>query len=429
MGFTGLALLTKVVLPGIPLTRMMPLESIMVEALQVDETINFRRKKKVKKLEMQIIEDTVEPECPEGTIYNPSTQTCDPEPPQNEPQAEGVVVPVQDITDTTGPGMRNLKPKSVQPDEHGQCPDGYRLSTELGNCILNEECPEGSHFDQNEQKCMPDTVPKPETPSTSVGQSPAPRESTPDDAVHDTTAGEDPHERPMPKPGENPPDDSTTKKDVTVPKSASPEVEPASLPEVTSDQPPLQGDSAKPLPGSKDPHDCPDGQHYDYDAASCVPDDPITERVKRFQAEDRADSYKTRLAKMEKRYVQLDTLYQQLLGKIRAEKQARGRMEKQIDRYNIEKVNDEVKIRDMERRVEDLTLARDDYKQQLEKLQRIHNETDRRYRDTLATNLELSTRLRKANEDYLKIAGEKELVETKLGKARNEAKKIVKIKV
>lgn len=42
--FTGLALLTKDTLPGIPLTRLMPLESIMVEALQI---ANETKKRKI----------------------------------------------------------------------------------------------------------------------------------------------------------------------------------------------------------------------------------------------------------------------------------------------------------------------------------------------------------------------------------------------
>jgi len=478
MHFTGLALLTKDVLPGIPLTRIMPLESIMVEALQ-SSTKTDRRKKKMTKLEMKIEqedcgegehwddeqgkcvpnvteqdepeikpgsrycddhpddprckehqkaihdEDVVTPECPEGEIWDPRANDCVPEPPTEPNYSEDVVFPVPDKTLGTGPGQRVLKPKSVQPDEHGQCPPGYIISTRLGNCILDESCPEGQHFDQDEQKCMPDTVPKPETPGTSVGTTPAPREATPDDVVHDTTAGTDPHERPMPVPDAV----QGPSKDVKVPKSTdAPVGAPEVLPELTSDQPPLQGDSAGEIE-PKPEHECQDGYHYDYDAVQCVPDSPITERVKRFQAEDKADSLKTKLVKMEKRYVELDTGYQQLLGNIRSKKQMIGRLEKQVDRFNVEKVNDEVKIRDKDRRIQDLTIARDDYKQQFEKLQRIHNEQDKKYNNTLAVNLELSRKLTKSNEDYLELASKNEILEAKLGKARSHGKKIVKIKV
>jgi hypothetical protein len=87
MSYTGLALLTKDVLAGIPLTRLMPLESIMVEALQTDET----KTRKTKKLELKIVEkpksnqesDATNPiltptagECPTGYHKNEDTGEC-----------------------------------------------------------------------------------------------------------------------------------------------------------------------------------------------------------------------------------------------------------------------------------------------------------------------------------------------------------------
>ena len=453
MEFTGLALLTKDVLPGIPLTRLMPLEHIMVEALHTADETKQRRKRNVKKIEMKIVEE----DCPPGEVWNPDTEKCEPKKEQADvhdcpegqiwdPRANdshGGCVPTGeaptreqvttvDITDPTGPGQRNIAPKAVYPDAEGQCPEGYILNMELGQCVLDENCPEKQHFDQKLQRCVPDTVPVPEHPETAVGTAAAPKEKIePDSATHDTSGGSDPHERPFPEVEVEP----GTSKDVKVPPIPEP------MPEkdlTTTPEPPFKAttEPGKELGAEKGPHECPDGYHYDYDETQCVQDTPIVEtlptleeRIQRRKAERTAKSLKAQLDESDRDYGVVYKAYQQLTGTLKAYKQANSKLEKQIDRYNVEKVSDEVKLRDGGRRLEDLTIARDDYKHQLEKLKGLYEDTNRKYQSTLGTNLELSRKLTKSHEDYLELASRNELLEAKLKQTRNLAKKTLKIKV
>ncbi len=397
MYFTGLALLTTKVLPGIPLTRLKPLEGIMVEALQS----STRRRKNVKTIKMEVLEEDEPEPCPEGQKRNPETGKCEPIPPEEMQTVD--ITPVQP------------KP-SMEPDENGQCQHGYMLNA-IGKCVPTEDCGEGRHWDANandgQGACVADTPPKPEHPETSHGLPAAPQEDVLTDApTEQPTAGEQPPitgTKPIPSPsaaGEQP---TAT--------GHPPEVAPAMKPNE---------------PGEIEPepsHDCGDGYHYDFDLNQCVPDHPINERVKRFQAEDKADTLKTQVAKWESRYISLDTEYQRLLGVKREQQQTIRRLEQQNDRNNVEKVNDEVQLRDKTRRIEDLTIARDDYKQQLEKLKKLYDDQSGKYHSTLAVNLELSRKLTKANEDYLDVATERDRFKEAINKAKSISKKVVKIRV
>jgi len=266
MEFTGLSLLTKDVLPGIPLTRMRPLESIMVEALQT--STETKRRKKTLKVKMKVTEQAEEPEkdehgcvvgkqkwdaeaekcvdlpveqatdppatCGEGEIWDAKQGKCVPT--GETGQTEQVTTPT-DLTKPLSPGQRDLGIGAVEPDEHGQCPDGYIINDTLGKCVRDESCPEGKHFDHKAQQCVDDMPPRVETPETAVGLSPAPKE---DLVTVDTTPGEAPYERPMPVPEPTPPSPSSTR-----PSQMPPEAEPAPEaqplePLTLSKTPPLQ---------------------------------------------------------------------------------------------------------------------------------------------------------------------------------------------
>lgn len=94
--FSGLALLTKNVLPGIPLTRIMPLEAIMNEAFNpTSDPSHFRQVIKIKMVNEQE------------------------EVPKNVDQTD-----------------------HVKPDEKGQCPEGYTLNSKTMTCQKNQPDPE-----------------------------------------------------------------------------------------------------------------------------------------------------------------------------------------------------------------------------------------------------------------------------------------------
>jgi len=63
-----------------------------------------------------------------------------------------------------------------------------------------------------------------------------------------------------------------------------------------------------------------------------------------------------------------------------------------------------------------------------EQLQNEKTELQRKYQATLSTNLELSRKLTQANEDYLKVAQDKDRAEEALKRSQIQAKKIIRIK-
>lgn len=479
MFFTGLSLLTRDTLPGIPLTRIMPLEAIMVEALQSSTN---RRKRKVRKIKMEVYEQDGARSDPERAKAHfkisdedwaklsdaekqayidklparGSAEQKDERPPKDwmdkcvstvksgkpdytDEQANAVCGNIwHNIPKQRGIGDKYYTekwlreqmtqviatpappPKSVEPDEHGQCPEGMRLNA-LGKCVPTEECPEDQHWSAEanggQGGCVPDTVPKPETPETSIGVTPAPREDVLTSGPTD-----------VPSPGEQPP--------VTSPptRPMPPEAEPVPGAPATLPTPVTPS-----KPSVPEPHTCELGHHYDYDANQCVPDELTTEKKARTQVLDesrRRKKAERRAAKKEKdaEYWESESLRMQksattLLATVKEKAATIRRLEGQIDRYNIEKVNDEVKIRDKQRRVEDLTVSRDDYKQQLEKLKGLYEQVVKKYNGTLAVNLELSRKNTQANEDYLEVASKCERLEAAMKKKDIMAKKQLRIKV
>jgi hypothetical protein len=407
MEFTALALLTKETLPGIPLTRLMPLESIMVEALQAKTQEKTKMKKKTIKAKVVFEQDTpgkepmpdeepltVLKDCPEGEHRNPETGLCVPD--QGDTgTTEPLPVPTgpSDLEQATvTPTTDEPPPKTVLPDEHGQCPEGYILNDELNQCVKAESCPENQHFDVKLGKCVPDTEEKPEVPETAVGTSPA---------------------KDIRKTGEQ------TPAPVEPPEGA-----PSSLP-ATKVTLPATGDIAGEIEPEQ-PHDCPEFHHWDPEQTKCVPDEPIVERVKRIKAENEAKTWKGKAASWENHYMNLDKKYQQLSAKSSVQQATIDRLEKRVDDSNIQKAKDDVNLKDWRRRLEDVTMSREEYKDQAEKLQRKHEDLDRKYNEQLKINLELARKITAGNEDYLEVAKQKELLEAKLKKQKRLAKLVIK---
>lgn len=375
---------------------------------------------------------TTPEDCGEGKIWDPKSGECVPEPPKIEPSAEQVAT--VDIT------PKEPKP-TMEPDQEGQCEPGYRLNA-LGKCVQTEECGEGRHWDaaanEGEGGCVDDTPPRPKHPETSVGTPAGPRERK----VHtlslygrkEDVLTDGPTE--VPSAGEQPPVvHGTPPKKMPDEAPPVPEAEPLA-PLTPSKEPPFEPDSAKELE-PKDAHDCGQDHHWDEDSGQCVPDEVLTDValptleaiMGRRKAERTAKTLKDQLNEADKHYGVLYKSYQQQKGRLEAYKQTNSKLEKQIDGYNVAKVTDEVAIRDKTRRLEDLTVARDDYKHQLEKLKTEYESTSRKYQSTLATNLELSRKLTESHEDYLKLASKVELLEASLKKTRVLAKKQLKIRV
>ena len=195
---------------------------------------------------------------------------------------------------------------------------------------------------------------------------------------------------------------------------------------------------------------CPEGQHWSDAQGGCVaipksipegtevlmgtpaaPDtshtpliegDLASERVARLKAEDKRRHAELDLANWQVWYKTLSNENLSLNGKYTEAKTTIERLEKQITGLNSTRATDESTIKDFKRRLEDMTASRDDYKKALEDLKTKHEALDLKYKEQLKTNLGLSKKLTEDNEDYLKIAKEKEETEEKLKKARRLGK-------
>jgi len=442
MEFTGLSLLSSATLPGIPLTRLMPLEHIMVEALQS----STRRRKNVKTIKMEVFEDDKPEPCPEGQKRNPETGKCEPITPEEqarndaarakahfhisdekwnslseeEKQAYIDKLPTRGSAEMQTVDITPIQPKpSMEPDENGQCQPGYMLNT-IGKCVPTEDCGDGRHWDANANDgagaCVADTPPKPEHPETSHGLPAAPQEDVLTDApLEQPTAGEQP---PI----------TGTDKITSMPPSGEPAPQaPASLPADVQPQKPTVPDS----------HDCGDGRHYDYDLDQCVPNQPITETaLKISQAKVDADNAKIQLKTMEDQRDDWKNRYQQTLAQNLTHETKIKTLEQRIEK--LERLRNEAQRNFLNEQTEkEKAVAkhrteianREEYREQAEQWKATEEQTSRKYHSVLSTNLELSKRLTKANEDYLNVATERDRLKEALNKAKSISKKVVKIRV
>jgi hypothetical protein len=402
MYFTGLSLLTKDTLPGIPLTRLMPLEHIMVEALQ---SSTGKRKMK-KKIVMEILEDTIADErCPEGQIRNPETGKCEPVASDNSSEMQTV-----DITP--------MEPKpSMEPDENGQCEPGYMLNS-IGKCVPTEECGEGKHWDANANDgqggCVDDTPPKVEHPETAVGTPAASREDVLTDAPTE-----------VPTPEEQPPVTGTTKIPAEIPAAGEQPAATGDSPEVAPSMKPNAPSDVKPA----SPHDCPDGYHYEPDATPpCVPNQPIVERVARIKAENRAKNAEEIAANWELHYVKLNEQHQKLSGANQEQSRTIRQLQQQSQDLNEKRVKLQGELNEEQRETGRLHSQIRSMQDQLDKLKNHSDELSKKYQNAVAINLELSRKNVKANEDYLEVATKNEYLEAQLKKAKDIGKKIYRIK-
>lgn len=460
MHFTGLALLTKDVLPGIPLTRMMPLEHIMVEALQVNET---KPKRRTKHMKMKTVvteakeQDDIKPgsqycqdhpddprckehqkaihgeqatdapaDCGEGEIWDPKLGKCVP---TGETGQTEQVDTTPDITHPASIGQKDLTLGAHEPDERGQCKPRFIFNDTMGKCVRDESCPEGQHFDHKAQTCVDDMPPRVETPETSTGTSPAPAETL---VTVDTTPGEAPYERPMPVPEPTPPSpDSTTLGEMPEEAPPAPEAEP--LGDLTpSPVPPLsppEPETEKPKP----PHTCPDGQHYDPTVNQCVPDEELAEMVRRVKAEAALVQEQKGRKAFEQFYIDRltelrkhdDKLLKRFFGVKEYADKMQGAYEKAISSLSIAQHNEKT----WKQKRDEAAGQRDDFQRKAEQYRMELETTKSKYHNALATNLELSKKNTKSNEDYLKLAEENENLKEALKKKDIMAKKTLKIKV
>jgi hypothetical protein len=131
-------------------------------------------------------------------------------------------------------------------------------------------------------------------------------------------------------------------------------------------------------------------------------------------AEQKIQMLEVAKAETEVKLCEAYTLNSRLQGQIQSLTEQVNRCEAQQKQYNSEKVIDATELRSLNRRLEDMTASRDQYKKDFEQLKAEHEATVAKYRETLQTNLALEKKLTDTNEEYLSIARKAEQLEDKV---------------
>jgi chromosome segregation protein len=149
--------------------------------------------------------------------------------------------------------------------------------------------------------------------------------------------------------------------------------------------------------------------------------------VQRIKAEGKAKGMEEQIAKLEADNLKQEKDIHALKTKCEEQKLTIDKLEKQKEQADRDLVEAKADIETWKRKRDEISGSRDDYKILSEKLKAEKEVLEPKYHDALAKNLELTKKLTQANEDYMKVA--KELDDTKeaLGRAKNEAKKIIRV--
>lgn len=117
-----------------------------------------------------------------------------------------------------------------------------------------------------------------------------------------------------------------------------------------------------------------------------------------------------------------------LEGRLRQQAETLDGHEDRTRTANNERVELETKLSRRERDLQEALENSAKFKKLYEALQADHEATEAKYREALTTNLALNKQMTRGNEDYLRLAKEKEELEEQLKKSKRLAKHIVQIK-
>ena len=355
------------------------------------------------------------------------------------------------------------------PDGNGQCPPGMIFNSNTGQCEQSTDCPEGQHWSDAEGKCVADEKAPPEGTKVPLGTEAEPDNSTsPIEAmsedelkkkIADIASQIDAHY-----------DDGI---DTTV-------IEPlqAELSAYKAALDALVASIAAEKKKKKKEQECPDGEHWDPDTGTCVPD--VAEKknkaknaelqlqvsdlaLKKLQAEQNFKSAGEQLAFLQTELQRIIVEKINLEAEVEAGKKNDSRLEAIIDKrdktllekekehtesersYNkqlnekdkvisqkdtlIEKMSESHKeaLKQGEDRLEVTSTARENYKAQLESLRASYEDVDKKYNEQLDTNLNQTKKLTEANETLITLTEEKAELEAKIKKVQRLGKVIVQI--
>jgi hypothetical protein len=416
------------VLPGIPLARIFPLEQVMVEALQTVSTkkkVRLKVKEEIKMKQKNIIKLKIKEEADPGkmgqtkppatgrdgaasdsSVYNQAGQGT-----SEGPSGATFRGNLQGVSQKTNVAMGN--------DPAASKPEGVWTTsiTEPEN-VYPKEGVTGTplHVKPSDQP----TVITSQTPMPEVDshQGPSKVAAPPthldmpegDTSMHPTAPStmpeKSPHDCP---PGHHWTDDMGCQPDASALAT---------------------GGVPNPLEQAVEPEDepCPEGQHRNSEG-ECVPEEPTsTESLPtleaqrgRIHAELHAKSWEQKALTWETQHNKVYEQLSKMKGRYEGLNRAFDKASQQARNSEVERDRAVTKYHSQCGLVTDL-------KHQLDSTTKELDSTTRKYNESLTTNLELTQKLTKTNEDYLELAQAKEIVERKLTQARTNAKRILKIK-
>ena len=186
-----------------------------------------------------------------------------------------------------------------------------------------------------------------------------------------------------------------------------------------------------------EPHVCtePD-HHWDPELNMCVPNAPITETALRLsQAKVDATNATIQLKTTEQQRDHWKNVYQQTLAQNLQHETKIKTLEQRIEK--LETLRNEAQRNFLNEQTERekavskhrLEVAnREEYREQAEQWKHAHEQLSRKYNASLGTNLDLSKKVTKSNEDYLDAAAKIEYLEKQLNKAKDIGRKLKKLK-
>jgi len=185
-------------------------------------------------------------------------------------------------------------------------------------------------------------------------------------------------------------------------------------------------------PVEQDLPPCPEGQHRDA-AGKCVPDVDVSgSQVRAIKAEYAADGLRSNIKMIEatwvNKYTALNDGYMKLMGRAGKLEELIRQQRTEINNAGTRTEDLRVELRGVKQQFADATTSNTKFSRLIETLRVEKDDAETKYRNGLTTNLELSRKLTRANEDYLEIHKRLEQAQVAFKRARNEAKKIVKIK-
>lgn len=477
-------LLTTDVLPGIPLARIKPLESIMVEALKAKtnrKNMKMRKKNKVK-IQTKPKEDRHQQiRQPETTVNtrslpDPFTGTwgtplssdeqidtpmdnartvigvnpAGPEPVMR--QSEGKVSePFADYVDFVDCVAKNSDKEDPEaycasietqaeenaPPEHPDAPlTGPKkdTSTIVPDMGVEPDKSSAPKLDIEQPEGAPETLPDEEQPHVDVGVEPKKTGKT------DVVMGVEPVEQETASLK-----DELIKLDTQIKTLSDKLYGDNENPELTTQLDILHAKKQKLLDlaglAEQDVVDipltplvpCDPGYHHNPQGI-CVPDVDVSgERVRAIKAEYAASGLRDNIKMIEATWVNkftvLNDAYMKLMGRSGQLEELIKQQRSEINNAGTRAEDLRVELRDVKQQFGDATTSNTKFSRLIETLRVEKDDAEGKYRKGLTVNLDLSRKLTKANEDYLQVHKQLEQAETAFKRARNEAKKIVKIKV